>query len=109
MKNEIKPAAHTPTPWKFHTDRYNNHMAIIPPHNNVHGQFTSVALHTGYNEEAKANAALIVRAVNSHEELVSVCADFCKGCENGEQVGEKFFSALLDRARAALAKAKGQQ
>jgi len=60
--------AHTPTPWKIGAAGDICHGA---------GGWNGVPLHTGWvedawinDETAKANAAFIVRAVNSHDKLV---------------------------------------
>lgn len=65
MKNEIQ---HTPTPWKIEIEE-EGYISIIGSRvNQVWGN--QVAL-TPMKKEDKSNAEFIVRAVNSHEELLA--------------------------------------
>jgi len=56
-----------------------------------------------------ANAALIVRAVNAHDDLVAACEAWDQGFVDGEDFDADQFLAWVNRnrrlARAALAKA----
>lgn len=72
---------HTPTPWIL---RETDHQCIeIMAKSNREGQLMKLigeVYGTHYpdilNEEAEANAAFIVQAVNTHEELVNACKSF---------------------------------
>ena len=57
-------------------------------------------------EEAVANAELIVRAVNCHDELVAALALLLKDCEDYEAWQRPCYA--VDVAKAALARAKGE-
>ena len=66
---------HTPTPWKK-SDRVPERHAIRIVGN---GRLTAEARAAGGPWiDAEANADYIVRAVNSHEELVTIIKDFIK-------------------------------
>ena len=113
----------TPGPWEADTDR-EHHIVIHSPtyHNSIvvrDGAYLSIA-----------DAALIVKAVNSHDSLVEACATFERwlrreevglplpeGCERDSVEGERLFRAWWDEnlrlcgeaqalARAALEEAK---
>ena len=101
------PAAHTPGPWYISKDGLSILCGDPLDPEIVCRCETGDVMDVLDEEIQEANAALIVRAVNSHAELVAVASAFIEGCERGEPVGEAFFSRLLDQARAALAKAKG--
>ena len=53
----------------------------------------------------RVGAALIVRAVNAHAELVAALSEIVTRCGNGEP----YCTVLDEIARAALAKAKGER
>lgn len=74
MKTETKTAPHTPTPW--HLDSYGK---IMP--SNPRDGLDSIAINatSSMSHEATANAALIVRAVNAHEKLLSALATMIDG------------------------------
>ena len=92
-------AKHTPTPWKTHIA---NDVLIV----DVNG--VDVAEICGeYDVDYEAmsdNAALIVRAVNSHDDLVKALVRLLA---NSEPIGEDYMFANAALANAALAKAKG--
>lgn len=85
---------HTPTPWIA------NHFQIQPEGN----KFFKIADVSGFDlHEARANAELIVRVVNCHEELtefLSNCVDIAHK-KNGADFGTilKDMEELLKRAR----------
>lgn len=62
-------AMHTPTPWTYREDGDANHFAILTGDEK---QWVISFLHNGeaMPVQQKANAAFIVRAVNSHAALV---------------------------------------
>jgi len=65
------------------------------------------------NELAEANAALIVQAVNSHDELVRAleniltAVEIVDGSETPDQNDTEHLLACCDKARAALQRVKG--
>ncbi len=83
---------HTPTPW-YEDERKD-------------GCFWDVSelIGTTYSPNKKANAALIVRAVNAHKELLEIIEQFVSSVNNTEAHN----TTLANRARKAIAKAKGE-
>lgn len=103
MTTQIKQKVeHTPTPWK--TDGY-----IINANSlNEFGNFVILSMpHRDENikavKENEANAAFIVKAVNSHYELVSALKDMIDDIEKGRTEWET--NGTLAYAKQALAKA----
>ena len=86
--------AHTPLPWMV--DRNHIYPASKP---NVSLAHTSTMFTT---DEAKANANLIVTAVNSHHELLEVCEKALEYAYSDERYD------LAQSLEAAIAKAKNQ-
>lgn len=110
---------HTPTPWAIR-DGWANKYDIYPlrdgpPELGEWAEVASVESDYGEEGEGKANAELIVKAVNSHPALVKALKEI-KGLKP-TPIGDTGFSvgplSLLQRAqriaRAALAQAKGTQ
>lgn len=97
--------AHTPTPWDIET-KGSKHFI-----DGADGLTVAYIDRAGVRptKEIEANAALIVRAVNSHAELVAALELALKGlelaCEKNlpEFIG---FALAADKARVALAKAQ---
>jgi hypothetical protein len=88
---------HTPGPY-----RYDETWAIVYGADNVE----IAACHSN-----KADAAFIVRACNTHAELVTALENLLEKSANFEAGGMKFkhyFGAAIFNAHAALAKAKGE-
>ena len=57
--------------------------------------------------ETEANADFIVQACNAHDELLAACEDFVYAIEGYEKrTGIIQFHPSVDRARAAIAKAR---
>ena len=98
MKTENK-AQHTPTPWIL------NHRGEIIVPNGRRLLVNGVSLPTGshpQDKEASANSELIVRAVNSHTELVEACrAALLRDDIADDELGTLF--------RAVIAKATQQE
>lgn len=96
--NEVK---HTPTPWKASL-RFQNNL----PNDYVitDGKWGGIAIASSDNE---ANAAFIVRAVNSHEELLTALkiAVFELSVKSGDKNRIK---NAVDRAKQAIIKAEGK-
>lgn len=88
------------------TENYSQGYAIHSMGTNIHqivaGCFSDVV---GGDNQARANAAFIVRAVNSHAALVSALESIVSGDPHG---GTYSGSQCVDIARAALAAAKGE-
>lgn len=88
-----KVQAHTPTPWQSDNDVIfcNGHFAIAK------------TIKLGIPEkESKANAAFIVRACNSHEELLEACKSALILIAPTDQ------KALKRKLEQAIAKAEGK-
>jgi hypothetical protein len=101
---------HTPTPWKVVSREQYNHSKITISGKDYEGaRFQPIAsieagnsnaLHLVIDEQTQqANAAFIVRACNSHADLVAALEFIATDCPT---------SLHANRARAALAKAKGE-
>lgn len=93
--------AHTPTPWRVSLDAYVVHVETDRTLAACPATLTIGA------DEARANADLIVRAVNAHESLVSALERIEAMLSDGMALGRNQKRALADSARAALALAKG--
>lgn len=90
-----KQGAHTPTPWSVwdKTKIYGPGEEILTEVNNGN---------LGV-EQDKANAAFIVRAVNSHERLIQACRHLLNDLEY-----RKLDTAGMGYARRAIAQAEGR-
>lgn len=112
---------HTPGPW--HTERGLSSTGATPIRDaervNVAWVCGSDAI-DGTPQKAKANAEFIVRACNAHDELVAALEKQVAHTEQLAGMANRFAAQLglgkkvnpedwTDQARAALAKAKGQQ
>lgn len=98
---------HTPTPWSLF--RENSLLAIVNPR--ARSSKREIVFWTGfdsshYPKQAKANADLIVKAVNSHEALVAALqkiADTDKYPDHEDTASE-----MREIARTALSATEGQ-
>lgn len=114
---------HTPLPWK--AGPYSSIVGIAisaqpdPNKNRVVVAGTTGAFSDDHKGEHEANAALIVRAVNSHEALVKAVSDMLEMIEEGAidspEVGVgcgapqwKVHDEWAHYAKNALASAKGE-
>lgn len=119
----MKPQAHTPTPWKVQVEYGDpgiprnqgggekvyicaaDGKKVAKPLREFRGTFTPG---TGWEKierplpEVKANAAFIVRAVNSHEELLGLVKSLVGALPYG-------YATLEREANAAIAKAEAPQ
>lgn len=100
----------TPTPWKIaetaknfvyasNEDGWNRMDFVINPGLVSHGQHTTA-------QELEANAALIVRAVNSHQSLVDALEWYVKHDDTSEADG--YYMAGFNAAADALKLARGE-
>lgn len=101
---------HTPTPWRLFDE--NGVLAIKSSERQSHNE---VIFWTGfdgshYPKANRANAALIVRAVNSHAELVKALEEIERGTVavlldaelNEQPVSRDVLKAILEQVRSAL-------
>lgn len=100
-----KQTAHTPTPWKFTTEDAEYGTSIITCSDDgyigeVGAPFVEIA------EESKANAAFIVRACNSFDDLVAALQGVVSELEAYDAPSDPMHpqNVRLRNARAALAK-----
>ena len=95
--------AHTELPWQLGADQ----RSVYPNKPDMDGGGHSrVAACGGRNEVIKrANADLIVQAVNSHYELLEALEGLLEECVNRTH---DLSTEWWDKARAAIAKAKGE-
>jgi len=109
MSNEKDRA--TPRPWSVSR----NNAGAIPPHFQPpeilgRGGHACVAAQLGNGPEAEANAALIVRAVNSHDKLVEALTELESIAHRmgGEHPRFDTLNNATGKAIAALALARGE-
>jgi len=100
METKTKPM-HTETPWEI-TREMNEHSEGLA----IESDTTVVATLCGGlpKYEVQANAEFIVRAVNSHEALLSALRALT-AIVNGGNPGKIKTQGYLDKARAAIAQA----
>ncbi len=106
--------AHTPLPWRVATNARNLSSVSIQ----AAGGVRICALRYNWRvdhswQEADANAVLIVRAANCHDDLVAALELLLPVAQNFEKQAGKSISSrrggpVFEKARAALAKAKDQ-
>ena len=90
---------HTPGPWEVSSGMMNmGRPNILLPHKDIHISITFLEDESVY--EAWANAHLVSAAPDMHEAL--------KGLLKAFDEEDYYNDTLLDRARAALAKAEGE-
>jgi hypothetical protein len=101
--------AHTPLPWDF--DEYEDGTSIFcaNPDSKNHGEWVAHVV-TELTEHGEVNAAFIVRACNSHAELLAAleailieAQDLRFLLTNGKRDGDL---PAMAKARAVIAKAK---
>jgi hypothetical protein len=111
MMNDMTKA--TARPWRVSRRLVRTGRKVVDAGWDIHGADTdnvALVLDDGagreplWTAEAKANAALIVRAVNAHDDLIAVLADILE-CEDE---GQPIEHSIVARARAALALARGE-
>jgi hypothetical protein len=87
------------TPWHVETAKYNSNHFIVTDH--FGEPLVSTATSVQFKETAKANAELIVKAVNMHDELV----EFIENLENDDgSIPAKIWewrNSILQKAKAA--------
>lgn len=93
---------HTPLPWNWN-QVYRDVIEISGPH-----CAASISFDVRDTEECKANAELIVRAVNSHAALVAALQTLINLHEGIDHGGNGIEPSDWDQARAALALAEGK-
>lgn len=101
---------HTPLPWKVYYAKNNGQIILGTGEENG----CAIQNHSGAfwrdDEEAKANAEFVVRACNSHYELLEALEQVIDHCVRyfnlGDVGGDE--AEILDNAKAAIAKARGQ-
>lgn len=93
---------HTPTPWTQEKARYWKLLSEGK-------HFMSVSFPSGVSDELtnSANAAYIVRAVNSHEELLEALKQLAN-VTNQKGMNRVVVNSIVDRAWKAIAKAEGK-
>jgi hypothetical protein len=91
---------HTPTPWRDCAPPSNFHKGkiFIRPANGE--RLIAIVSGEMQQDEIRANAAFIVRAVNTHDDLVEALKDLLDG--TGDMTAER-----IEKARAALRKGEG--
>ena len=87
---------HTPTPWK---QGYNDKQCLYADYKHVSTMQCNV-------KSWEANAAFIIKAVNSNEELLAACKELSAWFKDTDYSGA--FKVVLDKANHAIAKASGE-
>ena len=96
----MSEAKHTALPWKKSSG---SREKLIDNHGNEVANCCS----SRPRVECEAKADLILRACNSHYQLLSACEEMVKAAKaSGRTIG--FDSSVLDLAMNAIAKAKGE-
>jgi hypothetical protein len=102
--------AHTPLPWDF--DEYEDGTSIFcaNPDSKNHGEWVARVV-TELTEHGEVNAAFIVRACNSHAELLAaleglLTLNIIKTIDNLRDSVSKSAAQKVDQARAVIAKAR---
>ncbi len=104
MNTETKHTAlHTMTPWIVDNVKTDGGLNITYVATATDEQISPIAKVTSHN--ASANAAFIVRACNTHDELVAALEDAYQALS--EEMGF-YQSTTAIKIRAALRKAKGE-
>jgi len=98
--------AHTPLPWRLAKDGGPSIYATrAHPKAGFDPLLASVEGGPLTNDQQQANADLIVQAVNSHYELLEALEGLLEECVNRTH---DLSTEWWDKARAAIAKAKGE-
>lgn len=107
MNNEVKP---TPTPWR--TSAVGRDVYATHPNGDC---AICIATCGGYEpslahflEQAKANAAFIVRAVNAHNDMLEALRFAEDALVWYDEEGKVVAKNALKEVRAAIAKAEGR-
>lgn len=111
-----KISRHTPGPWKWFT----NHIcsgplkgAFIDAQGPVPARIADVLSHggVGSQEACEANAAFIVRACNSHEELLAACKavveDYLHLAQDADGTVDAHRHYIYRRLKSAILKSEG--
>lgn len=115
MSDRMTRPAHTALPWAV----WDANRGLILGGRDKHGDETMVACVRGASPhtpqdgayvpkrpEAEANAALIVRAVNCHDELVKALEIVVGWSERDDIIVEDLYSLALPALKSALARVK---
>jgi hypothetical protein len=109
-------AEHSKTPWQVGEDDGFASCPFIPIEVDLEGggsvvvaEVQPTGIDIDIDDEARANAAFIVRAVNCHEELVKALSDLTTFADHYDMGDEPMlFGEALENARAILSKARGE-
>lgn len=101
---------HTPTPWTVYNAHLQNESTgdefpTITAWDEKGDCSVTVAICSPDADAVYENAAFIVRAVNTHEDLLAACR---RVVEVDDRVASTMPSEVVDQCRAALAKAVGR-
>lgn len=103
-------AEHTPGPWRMADDYDEKDISIGVRANGFPFEYQPARAGGHDQKEAEANAAFIVKACNSFDELVSALQDCLAALDNQAVVnGGEAYPAARSIARAALARAEGSE
>lgn len=95
----------TPRPWRMENTAYES--ADIWGADDKRVGYVSSLYYSGKHDVARANAELIVRAVNSHDALVEALEEMYAAWDGYEMLAALDFN-IQDKVKAALEAAKGE-
>ena len=100
MEKTTTSPAHTPTPW--HLLQTSMQCVIKARHPEIEGSLINIAATPGLNGNLIADAAFIVRACNSHEELLATLKNVLG--LHGKGSREPLGDTTIDRIERVIAK-----
>ncbi len=107
LKDNTSDAAHTLTPWRLNSITIEDRRSILA-HDPEFGDVRVADIPDCVDGESEANATFIVRAVNSHDALISALQGLFEHCAMvhkhwGDGSNQKEADAAITAARATLA------
>lgn len=109
--------SHTPTPWHKSGrmifapgEKGGNICELSELRASEFVKHRPIAVGSDDRNEAHANGEFIVRAANSHEELLEACKELVWAMEiDGTTFLSELEQRIIERGRSALAKAEGRE
>lgn len=115
MSDKDDGVGFTPGPWAIFEHRDHSGIAIGPRYNKPYftdGEVEHVCRISppgrAVNDEERANAALIVRAVNAHDDLVEALERLLRLAENNVDRIDGIEHEVIINTRSVLKKARGE-
>jgi hypothetical protein len=102
-------ARHTPGPWAYSTDPQPNGCPIVGARGLIVAMLAHSVNHSDQAEIATANARLIAAAPDLLRALVALDACYCEAGDSLSKAQRTHHRETLMAARAAIARATGEQ